>query len=74
MLKIGIIIGGSRAVEALRLIMAQFKIADVREQVMFFLADDFENGVLKPKPRHEKSVSTLFGQVVAWSTAMKSLR
>ena len=67
-------VGGSRAVEALRLIMAQFKVADVREQVMFFLADDLENGVLKPKPRHEKSVNTLFTQVVAWSTALKTLR
>ncbi len=67
-------IGGARAVEALRPIMAQFKIADVREQILFFLADDFENGVLKPKPRHEKSVNTLFSQVVAWSTALKILR
>lgn len=67
-------IGGARAVEALRTIMAQFKIADVREQVMFFLADDFEDGVLKPKARHEKSLNTLFSQVIAWSTAMKTLR
>jgi len=67
-------IGGARAVEALRPIMAQFKIADVREQVMLFLSDDFENGIPKPKQRHEKGLSTLFDQVVAWSTAMKSLR
>lgn len=67
-------IGGARAVEALRPIMAQFKIADVREQVMLFLADDFESGVLKPKPRHEKSVNTLFDQLIAWSTALKTLR
>lgn len=67
-------IGGARAVEALRSIMAQFKIADVREQVMLFLADDFENGIPKPKPRHEKALNTLFSQVVAWSTAMKTQR
>jgi NAD(P)H-dependent FMN reductase len=67
-------IGGARAVEALRPIMAQFKIADVREQVMLFLADDFENGIPKPKPRHEKGLNTLFSQVIAWSTAMKTLR
>jgi len=67
-------VGGARSVEALRTIMAQFKIADVREQVMLFLADDFENGVPKPKPRHEKSVNTLFDQVIAWSTALKTLR
>ncbi len=67
-------IGGARAVESLRTIMAQFRIADVREQVLFFLADDFENGELKAKPRHEKSVDTMFSQVISWSTALKTLR
>lgn len=67
-------IGGARAVEALRTIMAQFRIADVREQVMFFLADDMEGGVLKPKPRQEKSLDILFDQVITWSTALKTLR
>ena len=67
-------IGGARAVEALRPIMAQFKIADVREQVMLSLFTDFENGVIKPNPRHEKTVSNVFDQVIAWSTALKTLR
>ena len=67
-------IGGARAVEALRPIMAQLKIADVREQVMLSLFDDFENGVFKPNPRHEKTVQTVFDQVVSWSTALKTVR
>ena len=67
-------IGGARAVEALRPIMAQFKIADVREQVMFMTADDFENGELKAKPRHEKSINTLFSQLISWSEALKTVR
>lgn len=67
-------IGGARAVEALRTIMAQLKIADVREQVMLSTFTDFENGIPKPTPRHEKSLHTLFDQVVAWGTAMKTLR
>ncbi len=67
-------IGGARAVESLRPVMAQFKIADVREQVMLFLNDDFEDGLPKPKPRHEKSLGTLFNQVIAWSAALKTLR
>ena len=66
--------GGARAVESLRPVMAQFKIADIREQVMLFLPADFEDGQVKPNPRHEKSVASLLNQVVAWSTAMKTLR
>ena len=67
-------VGGARAVEALRPIMGQLMIADVTAQVMLSLFTDFENGAFKPDPRHEKSVNTLFDQVIAWSTALKTLR
>lgn len=67
-------IGGARAVESLRPIMAQLKIADVREQVMLSLYDDFESGTFKPNPRHEKTLGNVFGQVIAWSTALKTIR
>ncbi|WP_437993113.1 NADPH-dependent FMN reductase [Sorangium sp. So ce145] len=67
--------GGSRAVEHLRLVMAELQIADVRSQVMLSLFDDFENfSVFKPRPRHEKSVGTLLDQLLAWAGAMKTLR
>ncbi|WP_441287989.1 NADPH-dependent FMN reductase [Sorangium sp. KYC3313] len=67
--------GGSRAVEQLRLVMAELQIADVRSQVMLSLFDDFENfSVFKPRPRHEKSVGTLLDQLLAWAGAMKTLR
>ncbi|WP_437592057.1 NADPH-dependent FMN reductase [Sorangium sp. So ce1000] len=67
--------GGSRAVEHLRLVMAELQIADVRAQVMLSLFDDFENfSVFKPRPRHEKSVGALLDQLLAWAGAMKTLR
>lgn len=67
--------GGARAVEQLRLIMAELQIADVRAQVMLSLFTDFENmSVFKPDPRHEKSVNTMLDQVTAWGKALKSLR
>lgn len=67
--------GGSRAVEQLRLVMAELQIADVRAQVMLSLFDDFENfSVFKPRPRHEKSVGALLDQLLAWAGAMKTLR
>lgn len=67
--------GGARAVEQLRLVMAELQIADVRAQVMLSLFDDFESfSVFKPNPRHEKSVGNMLDQLLAWGGAMKTLR
>ncbi|MDP9196136.1 MAG: NAD(P)H-dependent oxidoreductase [Pseudomonadota bacterium] len=67
--------GGTRAVEQLRLVMGELQIADVRAQVVLSLFTDFENMKdFKPDPRHEKSLTTLLDQVIAWSTALKPLR
>jgi NAD(P)H-dependent FMN reductase len=67
--------GGTRAVECLRLVMGELMIADVRAQVALSLATDFENNsVFKPAERHVKSVGTLLDQLVAWGTALKTVR
>jgi len=67
--------GGTRAVEQLRLVMGELQVADVRAQVALSLATDFENyTTFKPAERHEKSVNVMLDQVVAWSTALKTLR
>jgi NAD(P)H-dependent FMN reductase len=67
--------GGVRAVEHLRLVMAEVQIATVRNQVMLSLRDDFENySVFKPREFHEKSLGQVFEQVIAWSGALKTLR
>lgn len=67
--------GGARAVEHLRGILAEVQIATVRNQVMFSLFTDFENfSVFKPDPRNEKSANAMFDQLIAWSEALKPLR
>jgi NAD(P)H-dependent FMN reductase len=67
--------GGARAVEQLRLVMAELQIADVRAQVMLSLFTDFENfSVFKPTAFQAKLVDTMLDQVVAWGTALKTLR
>jgi NAD(P)H-dependent FMN reductase len=67
--------GGARAVEHLRGIMAELQIADVRAQVMLYLAQDFENFKLfKPRPENEKPLNTLIEQVISWGTALKTIR
>ena len=66
---------GSRAVEHLRLIMAEVLVATVRAQVLLSLFTDFENfSTFKPHPRHEKELHALFDQLVAWGSALKKLR
>lgn len=67
--------GGVRAVEQLRLVMAEVQVATVRNQVALSLFTDFENyTTFKPDPRHEKSLHQMLDQLVAWSGAMKGLR
>ena len=67
--------GGTRAVEHLRLIMAELQVADVRAQVALSLFSDFENHTtFKPSPHHEESVHTMIDQVIAWGSALKPLR
>jgi NAD(P)H-dependent FMN reductase len=67
--------GGVRAVEQLRLVMAELQVADVRAQVALSLYTDFEKfSTFKPAALHEKSLATMLDQLVAWSGALKSLR
>ena len=67
--------GGARAVEQLRLVLAEVQMATVRNQVLLSMFTDFENfSVFKPDARHEKSVNAVFDQVIAWGVALKTLR
>ncbi|MBC3796040.1 NADPH-dependent FMN reductase [Acetobacterium paludosum] len=67
--------GGTRSVEALRLVAAELHMADVRAQVMLNLFTDFQNmNVFTPDPRNESALNDVFDQVIAWSGALKTLR
>jgi NAD(P)H-dependent FMN reductase len=68
-------VGGVRAVEQLRLVMAELKVATVRAQVTLSLFTDFENfRKFKPAPFQENSVKALLDEVIAWGDALKILR
>ncbi|HEY0107994.1 MAG TPA: NAD(P)H-dependent oxidoreductase, partial [Fibrella sp.] len=68
-------VGGVRAVEHLRGIMAELMIADVRAQVMLSLFTDFENfSTFKPHERHDAEVNTMLDQVISWGIALQSVR
>ncbi len=66
---------GSRAVEHLRLIMGELQVANVRAQVLLSLINDFENyTVFKPNQMHETALNAMLDQLVAWGSALKTLR
>ena len=67
--------GGVRAAEHLRLVLGELQIADVRQQVSFAFATDFENySILKPTSGQEAQLTTQLDQLVAWAGALQSVR
>jgi len=67
--------GGTRAVEHLRLVMGEIKVADVRAQVALSLFTDFENYVtFKPAPHQERTVTAMLDDLVGWGEALKTMR
>jgi NAD(P)H-dependent FMN reductase len=68
-------VGGARAIEHLRAVLAELKIADVRATVNLSLFTDFENFVtFKPGPQQERTVTAMLDDLTAWGEALKTLR
>ncbi len=66
---------GARAVEQLRLNLAEVQMATVRNQVLLSMYTDFENfSVFKPDSRKETSVNEMLDQLIAWGGALKTLQ
>lgn len=77
--------GGTRAVEQLRLAMAELQIADVRTHVMlpihaewdftgFDVTDPTAPGAFTPSQQQHDQVAQLLDEVIAWSQALAPLR
>jgi NAD(P)H-dependent FMN reductase len=67
--------GGTRAVEHLRLIAGELRMADVRQQVIVSLMTDFENfTTFLPQEHHVQALTTQLDELVAWSEALSHLR
>ena len=70
---------GIRAVEHLRLVMGELKVAPVRAQVALSLVDDFEDyrdpaGAFTPREHQHDSVVAMLDDLVAWAGALRPLR
>ncbi|KWX01249.1 NADPH-dependent FMN reductase [Carbonactinospora thermoautotrophica] len=75
--------GGTRAVEHLRLALAEVKIADVATQVSLPVFTDFtftdptdptDPGVVTPGEHQEPTLFRMLDEIIAWSGALKPLR
>jgi NAD(P)H-dependent FMN reductase len=67
--------GGTRAVEAWRLIAAEVQMADVRAQVFLPFDKSFDDQMkFTPGDEAAKALEEVFDQVVAWAGALRPLR
>ena len=67
--------GGVRAVEHLRQIASELRMAHVRDQVQLSLFTDFENfSEFKPADMQLDALTAMLNELVAWTGAMKTLR
>jgi NAD(P)H-dependent FMN reductase len=67
--------GGTRAVEQLRLVMGEIKVADVRAQVALSMFTDFENfSTFTPRPQQVAAVKAMLDDLVAWGQALQGMR
>jgi NAD(P)H-dependent FMN reductase len=66
---------GTRAVAALRIVMAGVQIAAIPAQVALSLVTNWENfTTFKPGPAQVKQLATTLDQLVAWSAALQQVR
>lgn len=68
-------VGGTRAVEHLRLIMSELQVATVRAQVALTLSSDFENySTFTPAEHQKRALDTTLDQLVSWTKALRTVR
>ncbi|MET9629682.1 NAD(P)H-dependent oxidoreductase [Lentzea sp. NPDC006480] len=68
-------VGGARAVEHLRLIAGELKMADVRTSVSLSMFHDFEGfTTFRPTEIQAATLTTMIDELVSWSEALAPLR
>jgi NAD(P)H-dependent FMN reductase len=66
--------GGVRAVEHLRQILAELRVADVRTAVTLRLAEDFDGDVPAPRASQAKRLRRMVDEIVAWADVLRHVR
>ena len=64
-----------RAVEHLRLVMGELKVADVRSQLALSFAEDFEEmSKFNPREHQAEQLTTVLDDLIGWAEALRGLR
>jgi len=66
--------GGVRALEHLRQVLAEVKVADVRTAVTLSLADDLSDGGVAARPHQCEQARRMLDEVASWTRALEPLR
>ena len=68
-------VGGARAIEHLRLILAELQVATVRQTLTLSMLTEFENfRTFAPGDYQIRFLNTLFDQLISWSQALEGVR
>jgi NAD(P)H-dependent FMN reductase len=67
--------GGIRAIEQMRLVMAELKVATVRAHVGLSKIDDFDELVtFSPRDQQQRNVSAMLDELADWGGVLRGLR
>jgi NAD(P)H-dependent FMN reductase len=67
--------GGVHAIEHLRLILGELKMADIRSPVTLIFGEDFQGyAEFTPRALQEQRVTAMLDELTAWASALKTLR
>lgn len=68
-------VGGTRAVEQLRLTMSELQDAVVRTQIALMFHQDFHDmSTFTPSPHHDANLTDMMDQVETWAMALRTVR
>ena len=68
------VLGGVRASEHLRQVLAELKVADVRTAVTLSLTDDLPGGTVAARPHRCDQAKRMLDELAAWTKALRTLR
>jgi NAD(P)H-dependent FMN reductase len=67
--------GGTRAIEHLRLILSEVKVADIRTSITLRFGEDFAGyTTLTPRPNQHQAVQAMLDDLLSWGRALTTLR
>lgn len=68
------VVGGVRASEHLRQVLAELRVADVRTAVTLSLTDDLADGTVAARPHRCDQAKRMLDELAAWTNALRALR